>query len=433
MSTVPPAAAQLRAQLGLAGALWLGLGSIFGTGVFVAIGLALDVTGDYVLAAVALAGLLALANALSSAQLAAAYPVSGGTYEYAYRLIDARVGFAAGWLFLLAKSASAATAALGVVAYANVMLGGPLAPGLSGPMAAALVLMVTALVASGWRRSTVLNAVLVSVTLVALLAFVAVALATSATETALAASSTVTEAFDLRDFGYATALMFVAYTGYGRLATLGEEVRDPTRTIPRAIVLTLAVSVVVYLLVAAGLVRLAPFTTGGLVGGGGQVLAKALSPLGLPTVKALVSVGAIAAMLGVLLNLLLGLSRVALAAGRRGDLPTSLARLDARSEPVMAVWAVGLAIAGLSLVGSVALTWAFSALTVLVYYGLTHVAALRLSPKQQRYPRWVAVAGLVACLGLTLFVPLAIWAVAVGLVAIGFGVRWAVRRTGVSA
>ena len=104
---------QLQRELGLAGATVTGLGSILGTGVFVSLAIAAGITGPSVILAIVLAAGLALCNALSSAQLAAAHPISGGTYEYGYKYLSPRLGFTAGWLFLCAKTASAATAALG--------------------------------------------------------------------------------------------------------------------------------------------------------------------------------------------------------------------------------------------------------------------------------------------------------------------------------
>jgi APA family basic amino acid/polyamine antiporter len=128
-------------------------------------------------------------------------------------------------------------------------------------------------------------------------------------------------------------------------------------------------------------------------------------------------------MLGVLLNLILGLSRVALAMGRRGDMPVALARLNrAGITPTWAVWAVGVAISVLTLLGNVQLTWSFSAFTVLIYYALTNAAALRLLTSQRIFPTWVAWAGLAACLFLAFWVEPVIWLAGLG--CIGLGLIW---------
>ncbi|MEM9296682.1 MAG: APC family permease, partial [Planctomycetota bacterium] len=242
----------LRRELGLTGAVATGLGSILGAGVFVSLGVAAGVAGSWVLVAIVLAGGLAVCNALSSAQLAADHPVSGGTYEYGYRYLGPSWGFAAGWMFLCAKSASAATAALGCAAYVLPWLGVGEAWGRWS--AVGLCVLMTLVVMGGVRRSTWMNLAIVGVAMASLLAFVAVALGSTFVGGGEVRAAEVTADVAGSDDGvrgllYATALVFVAYTGYGRIATLGEEVREPRKTIPRAIVVTLVVSGGLYLLV----------------------------------------------------------------------------------------------------------------------------------------------------------------------------------------
>jgi len=410
---------QLARVVGLPGAVLMGLGSIVGTGVFVSLGLAAGIAGPAVVVAVALAALVATCNGLSSAQLAAAYPVSGGTYEYGYRTLHPALGFTAGWMFLCAKSASAATAALGLAGYA---LGDDGAARTA--LAAGTVVAVTLLVAGGVRRSNAVNAVIVSITLAALVALVAAGLP-EIDRANFAGLGDVAP----RDLLHATALMFVAFTGYGRIATLGEEVRDPARTIPRAIIVTLVVTALLYIAVAAVAV--------GLIGAArlGEITRATAAPLeavalrsAVPDVRWLIAVGAITAMLGVLLNLVLGLSRVALAMARRGDLPGGLAAVSGDS-PRRAVLFVGLGIAALTLIGSVEATWSFSAFTVLVYYAITNLAALRLPPEHRRFPRAVAVAGLGSCLGLAFWVEPRIWLTGGALIAAGLLWQAAISRS----
>lgn len=408
----------LSRSLGLGGAVLLGLGSIIGTGVFVSIGLAAGVAGGWVVLATLLAGLLAAANALSSAQLAAAHPVSGGTYEYGYRLLSPAAGFSAGWLFLCAKSASAATAALGVAGYALSALG-PVDGVLRTAVAMASVVLVTALVLGGLRRTTVANFAIVGVALVALLAFVSSAAASVAADGAVDGA----EPFRLPGLLEATALMFVAFTGYGRVATMGEEVRDPERTIPRAIIVTLIISGGLYAVVAfAAISAVGAETLAESTRQSGAPLEDAARAIGHGWVARMLAIGAMAAMLGVLLNLVLGLSRVVLAMARRGDLPTRLARVNQRG-PAHAVVAVGVVIAGLAAIGSIEFAWSLSAVTVLVYYALTNLAALRLPPTHRLYPRWIAWVGLLGCVWLAWWVTPAALLAAVGLLIIGFGAR----------
>jgi APA family basic amino acid/polyamine antiporter len=381
----------LRREVGLGGATLLGLGSILGTGVFVSIGLAAGVAGPSVILAVILAAIIATFNGLSSAQLAAAHPLSGGTYEYGHRFVNPPIGFAAGWMFLCAKSASAATAALGFSGY-----------------------LLHAL-----ERGDQTTLTAIAVALAALIAFVV----TGAPEASSELGARLTPFFGeggVEGLLHATALMFVAFTGYGRIATLGEEVHAPSVTIPRAIITTLAVSAAIY--VGVALVAVGAAGTTGL----GEVTRQSAAPLeliarglGHDTVGTVIAIGAITAMAGVLLNLILGLSRVLLAMGRRGDMPAAVATVH-DGNPRRAVLVMGLVIAGLALIGDVKTTWSFSAFTVLVYYALTNLAALRLPPELRRYPRWIPGLGLASCLFVAFWVEPRVWLAGLGVLAAGF-------------
>jgi basic amino acid/polyamine antiporter, APA family len=429
-----PQAQGLAREVGLWGAVWMGLGSILGTGVFVSLGIGAGLVGAGVVWAVAAASLVAAANGLSSAQLAAAHPVSGGTYEYGHRLISPLAGYAAGWMFLVAKSASAATAALGCAGYALDLLGVTGGgDGLRVVAALGLVAAVTALVVGGIQRSSAVNAVIVTATLAALGVFCAACWVSVGGEEVsarlgLAAVGAGIEAPS--GFLRAVALLFVAYTGYGRIATMGEEVKDPARTIPKAIMGALLLAMALYGAVSsAAVVAVGAQAFAALTQRGGAPLEAIARQVGGPAVAAAVGAGAVAAMGGVLLNLLLGLSRVLLAMARRGEAPQALARVEERTHsPRRAVWVMGAVVGALTLAGDLKMTWSLSALTVLLYYGLTHVAALRLPPTQRRAPRWVAVAGLIACFGLTFWVEGRAWLIALGLMTAGLVVRAALRR-----
>jgi APA family basic amino acid/polyamine antiporter len=419
---------ELARVVGVPGALLMGLGSILGTGVFVSLGLGAGVVGPAVVLAVVLAAGVAACNGLSSAQLAARHPISGGTYEYGYRELTPALGFTAGWMFLCAKSASAATAALGLAGYVLTALGLETTMSVRVAMAVGGVVLLTALVAGGISASNRVNAVVVSLTLMSLAVFVV----GTAPKAAANASTSFAGFLDweIRDLLEATALMFVAYTGYGRIATLGEEVREPRRSIPRAIVAALLVTMLVYVAVvtvgvgAVGAEGLAEATVASAAPL--EVIARGLD---LPVVSWAVALGAITAMVGVLLNLLLGLSRVLLAMGRRGDMPRGLAAVHSgTASPTRAVVAVGAFIALLALIGDVSITWSFSAFTVLVYYALTNAAALRLPPEVRLYPRWISWVGLASCVGLAFWVEPRFWITGLGLIAAGL-VWHAFRRS----
>ena len=441
----PPAL--LTRELGLPGAVGLGLGSILGTGVFVSLALAAGVAGAMTPWAVVLACGLAWCNGLSSAQLAAAHPVAGGTYAYGRRFLTPALGFSAGCLFLVAKSASAATAAMAVAGYTASLIAVPWGEGGQIAGAMGVVAGVTGVVLAGLRRTAWLNALLVTITLAALAVFVAVAWWGRPPDDQVAAAA---EPADWSSLAHAAALVFVAYTGYGRIATMGEEVRDPRRIIPRAVAVTLTVTGAVYLaVITAGMAAVGPAGFAAAAEGGAPLevtvkvcLARILGgePVGTTaaaldwSVRSIVAIGAITAMLGVLLNLLLGLSRVALAMGRAGDLPGGLSRLDRWGKtPVAAVLAVAAVVAGLTLLGSIHTAWTFSAVTVLLYYGLTNAAALRLPPAQRLYPRAVSWMGLAGCVALAAFVPWPYLVAAGATLGLALLLRAGLRRRDVSA
>lgn len=421
----------LRRDLGVFGATLMGLGSILGTGVFVSLAVASGITGPSVIVATALAALVATCNALSSAQLAAAHPVSGGTYEYGYRYLSPTLGFLAGWLFLCAKSASAATAALGFGGY-TLNAFGSAAGGAIVALGLGAVVVLTAVAASGVRLSNVFNVVIVGTTVTALLAFMLAVLPAAWARGAdnLSPFFAPAEGGAVPGLLHATALMFVAYTGYGRIATLGEEVRDPRHTIPRAIVTTLIVSALLYIGVA--LVSVGAAGTESLR----ETTVATAAPLevvarehGIGGVHWLVAFGAVTAMLGVLLNLLLGLSRVLLAMGRRGDAPRAVAAIHTgRNTPYVAVFVMGAIVAALALTGNVKTTWSFSAFTVLAYYAITNLAALRLPPDDRLFSRAWSWGGLASCLFLAFWVEPRIWLAGLGLIAVGLAWHMVARR-----
>ncbi len=399
----------LKREIGVFGATMMGLGSIIGTGVFVSIGIAAGIAGPVVLVAIALAAFVATCNALSSAQLAANHPVSGGTYEYGYRYLNPWLGFSAGWLFICAKTASAATAALGFAGYmVNAV---QLNNHWIVVIALATIFMITLVVLAGIRLSSHVNAAVVSITLIALFSFIVGGISS-------VSKNHLHMTFEPLPFLHACALMFVAYTGYGRIATLGEEICEPRRNIPRAIIITLVVSSLIYIAVAAI----------GVGSAGAAGLAKATNNTAAPLeivsrdfaspVHKLVTIGAMTAMLSVLLNLILGISRVLLAMGRRGDMPAMFVNL------MPSILLCSIVIVALAAIGSIKVAWSFSAFTVLVYYAITNLAALQLSPQERLFSRLWAWIGLITCLLLAFSVEWKIWAVGLSVLAVGICARW---------
>ncbi len=415
----------LKRELGLGGAILTGLGSMIGTGIFVSLGLAAGIAGPWVLVALVLAAGLALCNGLSSAQLAASHPVSGGTYEFGYRYLNPALGFTAGWMFLVAKSASAATAALGCMGYLFSAL--PLPPAIPVVGAVVLIWGLTGVVLLGVRRSNQVNLAILTVTFLSLLTFVIVA-TQYAQRQGWVGLTWGWNTLSLPDLLQATALMFVAYSGYARITVLGEEIKEPERTIPRAIGLTIGLVLLLYLTVAIA-------ALGGVGATAlGQATYQQAAPLevlaanfNVPLVRPLIAVGALTAMVGILLNLILGLSRMVLAMARRRDLPPVLARLNREgTRPTAAILTVACGICLLVLFGNVKTTWSFSAFSVLIYYAITNWAALQLP--DQRFPRWIAIVGLIGCATLAVWVEPMVWLSGSGLIGLGLGWHYWLRR-----
>ncbi|MEX0929389.1 MAG: APC family permease [Balneolales bacterium] len=413
---------ELKRDLKTPGAILMGLGSIVGTGIFVSIAIATQVAGNGIIIAVVIAAVLATFNGLSSAQLAAAHPVSGGTYEYGYQFLGSWFGFTAGWMFLIAKSASAATAVLGCIGYlfyafninaVNWMIVGA---GLF------LLLLMTFLVSGGISRSNQANKIIVTITLLGLTALVVVGLLLNGIPTRPIVDA-VTETSG-SSILYASALMFVAYTGYGRIATLGEEVAEPRTTIPKAIILAMVFIVILYLTVSlTALQVMGAEAFGQTVVGEAAPLMVVAQTLSVPVIGPVITVAAITAMLGVLLNLILGLSRVMLSMARRKDLPGALSWVNTETQsPAVAVWVTGIIISFLVLSGDVVFTWSFSAFTVLIYYAITNLSALYMPSDLRLYPQWIPALGLAGCLFLAFWIEPQIWIS--GLALLGAGLLW---------
>ncbi|TVQ50631.1 MAG: amino acid permease [Saprospirales bacterium] len=410
---------ELKRGIGLSGAVLMGLGSIIGTGIFVSIAIGTQIAGNGIVIAIFIAGVLAIFNGLSSAQLAAAHSVSGGTYEYGYRFLNSYLGFTAGWMFLIAKSASAATAVLGCIGYLFYALG------IGGDqrtiIISGLILLfgVGYLVSGGISRSNLANKIIVGITLVGLLSLLIVAFGSNGLplEVIFKASTDVS----INKILYASALMFVAYTGYGRIATLGEEVKNPKKIIPKAIITAMGLIVLLYLLVTLAAIQvMGAEEFGNTIDGEAAPLVKVAEVLNVPLIQNIVALAAITAMLGVLLNLILGLSRVMLSMARRGDIPKSVANIRSKDQsPVRAVWITTVIIALLVLSGDVVFTWSFSAFTVLIYYSITNLAALYLPSGKRLYPKWIAFAGMISCIFLAFWVDPVVWMLGLGLIVAG--------------
>jgi APA family basic amino acid/polyamine antiporter len=482
----------LARRLGTADAVFVGLSAMIGAGIFAAFAPAAGAAGAWLPASLALAAVVAYCNATSSARLAARYPESGGTYVYGRRRLGPFWGYLAGWGFTVGKTASCAAMALTFGAY--------VAPDLARPLAIAAVVALTALNLFGVRRSATAARVMVAFVLVVLATVVGAAFL-SHPSTSGGIGDTGTAAWDQADQPVASGetpppnakiidkeqviqlsdlaglpdgpvrdtmtsfvqalpaevadpglwgvlqgagLLFFAFAGYARIATMGEEVRDPGRTIPRAVQLALGITLVVYALVAAAaLTELGPWALANST----APLADVVDVAGAAWLRPVVGAGAAVAALGALLALLLGVSRTVLAMARERDLPAVLAVLSpvrsarpqdlsggssavgggAAQVPRRAELVVSVAVIGLLLVADLRGAIGFSSFGVLVYYAIANASALTLARDEGAPPKVVSGLGLLLCLGLAATLPGQ--SVLAGLAVFVIGaVVWAVRH-----
>lgn len=387
-------------RLGLSDAVVVGLASMLGAGVFAAFGPAAAVAGAWLPVALLVAGAVAYCNALSSARLAARYPESGGTYVYGRERLGAGWGFLAGWCFVVGKTASCAAVALTFGAYVW--------PAVPAVPAVVAVVALTGVNLLGITRTAAAARVLVAVTLAALAVVVVAGLVGGDPS-----ADRLTEGPSAGAFGVlqAAGLLFFAFAGYARIATLGGDVRDPARTLPLAIRIALGSVLAIYAVVGGtALLTLGP-----------AGLARSVAPLadvagGLPGASVVVRVGAAVACAGVLLTLLAGVGRTANAMADDRELPRPY---RGRSALVVTGVVVAVLVSAVDLRGVIAA----SGVGVLLYYAVANASACTLD----RRSRPVAVAGLVGCLLLAATLPTGAMLVGLGVVALGVAGR-AVRR-----
>lgn len=382
---------------------------MLGAGIFVVLAPAAAAAGSGLLIGLAIAAFVAYCNATSSARLAAIYPQSGGTYVYGRERLGPFWGYTAGWSFIVGKTASCAAMALTVGYYAW--------PEHAHAVAVAVVLALTTINVLGVQKSALLTRVIVAVVLAVLLTVVVTVLTAGDVNTGRLSLGDDTTAPGILQ---AAGLLFFAFAGYARIATLGEEVRDPARTIPRAIAIALGITLVVYAVIAT--VVLAQL--------GGEALSSATAPLadavaaaGHPGLVPVVRVGATVAALGALLALILGVSRTVLAMSRDRHLPGSLAAVHQRFDsPHRAEIAVGVVVAVLAAVTDVRGAIGFSSFAVLVYYAIANASAFTLGR------RVIPVLGLIGCVVLAAALPSASVLVGVGVLVVGVVLYLARRR-----
>ena len=413
MTTTAP----LARRLGPGDAVVIGLSSMIGAGVFSAFGPAARAAGSGLLIGLAIAGGVAYCNAVASAQLAAQYPTSGGTYVYGRERLGEWWGFVAGWGFVIGKTASCAAMALTFASYAA---GGPLWA--NRLVAVAAVVALTAANYHGISRTVEAAWVLVGLSILALVVVVLAIAMSGHTHGGIGSSS-----FGAYGVLQSAGLLFFAFAGYARIATLGEEVRKPEETIPRAVPIALGIALALYLAVGVA----------ALVGGGPAALAGSVRPLatavnagGAAWALPFVRIGAAVASLGALLALIAGVARTTLAMARNSDLPRWLASVHPRySVPDHAELLIGAAVVVLVLTTDLRNAIGFSSFGVLLYYAIANASAYTQPQQRRRWPRGLNVVGLVGCVILVATLPWSAITAGVVVVAVGLlGRSLAVRR-----
>ncbi|MDQ0144303.1 APC family permease [Pseudarthrobacter niigatensis] len=381
---------QLQRRLGTFDATAIGLGSMLGAGVFVVFAPAAALAGNLLVLSVLVAGVVAYCNAVASAALAAIYPTSGGTYVYGRNQLGEWPGFLAGWGFVTGKTASCAAMAL--------TFGNYVARDYAVPVAVAAVVALTGVNLLGITRTALLTRILLCM-VVATLVFVAVAAWLGPHAGAGPAGATSDNPAGVLP---AAGLVFFAFAGYARIATLGEEVKDPARAIPRAILAALAAAFAIYLLLA--LLLLAHL--GERLGTSATPLLDAVLDSRLAPAAPLVQAGAAAACLGALLALITGVGRTTLAMARERDLPGPLAKVGgSHTVPYVAELAVAAVVILLLVTTNVMTVVGFSSFGVLVYYAVANASAFTLATHPGYAPRWLNVLGFLGCAVLAFTLP----------------------------
>ena len=363
-----------------------------GAGVFAAPGPAAAAGGTWLLAGLAIAAVVAYANATSSAQLAALYPEAGGTYVYARQRLGDYWGFLAGWGFVVGKTASLAAMALTFGAYVD--------PELARPLGIGAVAALTVVNYRGVEKTARVTRVIVALVLGALVVTVAASLLGGQARVANLSGDLPNGVWGVLQ---SAGLLFFAFAGYARLATLGEEVASPEAAIPRAIPIALGIVIAVYAVVL----------TAALLAAGPEQLAGASAPLAAAVAQGrwavltpVVRAGAALAAAGVLLSLLAGISRTVLSMARRRELPGFLDAVHPRYRtPHRAEAAAAVVVCAVVLVADLRGAIGFSSFAVLTYYALANASAWTLTDAERRWPRWLAGAGLVLCVVLAFTLP----------------------------
>ncbi len=396
---------KLKRTLGLWSSVAINVGAIIGGGIFVVTGIVAGLAGSALIISMVIAGVIAFFTAIAFAELTAWQPLEGSVYEYGRQLISPTAGFLAGWMWICSNTFTGAAVALGFGYYLSAAF-----PGLSSNLVAAgICLVFTVVNLIGVRESATVNNILVTIKLAVLGVFVVYG--------ALFFNSANFSPFIPLSSGvlFGAFFIFFAFGGFARIAVAAEEVKDAKRTVPRAMFLSLGISMAIYILVGIVAVGL---LNPNLLANSQSPLSAAMAVTGNIAAVQVVAVGGLVATASVLLTSILGVSRMAFSMARNSDFPSPLSRLHKRFDtPYYAIIASGLIMSVLALFVPLEKVVALSTFSLLFYYSTTNIAAFRLKTANRRYHRVMHAIGLATCLLLFSFVVLASFdSVVIGLI-----------------
>jgi APA family basic amino acid/polyamine antiporter len=415
----------LKRTLNLLDATSVGIGAIIGAGIFVVLGVGIGYAGPAIIVSIIIAGIVAMFTAFSFAELGSAIPKEGGAYQFAFELISPFAGFLVGSLWLFAQVVAGAAISLGFASYFVAIF--PIFPPKTVAILAALTL--TGLNVVGIKQSTAVNNILVIIKITVLCLFIGFGIF-------YINPRNLSEFSPNGLFGIlqGAGFIFFAYLGFGRIAALGEEVKNPERNLPLSILIALVASVLIYVLTG--------FTATGLqdyriLAQSGSPIAEAAKVMGNSTIVTAVSLGALIATVSVLLTTLIGLSRVAFAMARNDQLPKSIAKVSSRfGTPYISIFVMGALLTALVYVLDLKQTVAITSFTILMVHLAVNFSAIKLGKKIQGSTGFRAPLcplfpslGFLSCIILMLSLPQECWIVAGAVVAIGV-IFYTLRRKG---
>jgi APA family basic amino acid/polyamine antiporter len=376
----------LKRSIGLWSAVAINVGAIIGGGIFVVTGIVAGVAGSALVISMVIAGIVAFLTAFGFAELTAWKPIEGSVYAYGKALVSPFAGFLSGWMWIIANTFTGAAVSLGFAYYLTAAF-----PGLpSNLIAAGMCLVFTLLNIVGAKESATVNNVLVAIKLAILGFFVvfgAFHVDTGNFAPFMPLSSGVL---------FGAFFIFFAYGGFARIAVASEEVKDAERNVPKAMLLSLGISMVVYVLVgvvAVGLVSAPALATST------SPLTAAMDATGNMLAAQVISVGGLVATASVLLTAILGVSRMEYSMARGKDLPQVLSHVHRKfGTPTYAIVATGVVMAVLVLFVDLTSVVALGTFALLFNYSITNVAAYRLKHQNRRYHRAIHVTALVSCI-----------------------------------